>query len=82
MKKVLVIICMYGFIDGAVGCMDNRKHVDCTLGCFDYKNYHYVECNCRCERYAHAMNRGQCRHCLHFRVSSSISILHDKKGNN
>ncbi len=62
-----VIFCFYSALQAAVGCMDNSYHADPCVA-YDYKNYHYVCCSCRCARYAHSLNRGMCRRCGHYRV--------------
>lgn len=54
-------------LHGAPGCMDNSFHADPCVP-YDYKNYHYVECNCRCERYSLLYTRGRCGGCHHYRV--------------
>jgi hypothetical protein len=55
------------------GCMDNSKHL-CTANGYDYKKYHYVCCNCPCDRYAQSFDRGRCEECLHFRAPKNIVV--------
>lgn len=73
MKKLISILLMYQGLHAAVGCMDNSYHADPCVR-YDYKNYHYVCCSCRCDRYAHGLDRGKCRHCAHYRVPEPLKI--------
>lgn len=68
------------FIVAAPGCMDNSYHADECGPLYDYKNYHPVECNCQCDRYAHLLDRGMCRHCRHYRVPNDLNFTIKKGG--
>lgn len=67
-------------LTAAPGCMDNSYHADQCAPLYDYKNYHPVECNCKCDRYAHLLDRGMCRHCRHYRVPNDLNFIIKKIG--
>ena len=57
-----------------IGCMDNSYHAQCCDQ-VDLKRYHFVECTCPCDKYAHSFNRGRCEKCWHFRIPKSIYVV-------
>lgn len=60
-------------IYAAPGCMDNSYHLTQK---FDNKEYHYVQCNCPCEKeYKIMPARAQCAKCLHCRVPKSMIFV-------
>ncbi len=63
----IVMVHLAVSVQAAPGCMDNSYHADACAP-YDYKNYHYVECSCPCDRYAQLYSRGLCGGCHHFRV--------------
>jgi hypothetical protein len=52
-------------IMSAPGCQDNSRHLVCCLP--DYKNWHYVVCNCPCELQYELRPDGHCSECEHLR---------------
>lgn len=54
-------------------CLDNSYHVSPWVR-YDYKNYHRVQCTCRCDGYAHLLDRGTCRSCGHYRKPKELKI--------
>lgn len=56
-----------------VGCMDNSYHMNPNV--CDYKQLHYVQCNCPCQRYEHDFKRGKCVKCMHFSVPDDWVIV-------
>ena len=58
-------------LDAAVGCMSKSQ----SLGKYDNKSYHYIECNCPC---THTIARAYnlCVHCGHVRESRPQIIVH------
>lgn len=50
-------------LNGAVGCMDNSRHLRQS---FDTKAYHYVQCDCPCRSKSPGTNR--CARCGHVMV--------------
>lgn len=71
----LLIVCS---VSASPDCLDNSYHANRCLGRYDYKNYHSVHCDCRCERYARSLDRGTCRRCQHYRIPYDPK-LHVKK---
>jgi len=67
--KMLILKNFYLF--GSIGCMDRSKHTYIYDG-YDYKNYHYVRCNCPCERYQQLPERGECMKCGHYGAPSTM----------
>jgi len=64
---------LYGILSAAPGCLDNSWHL---TQMFDHKEYHYVDCNCPCEkRYAISAHRGQCSKCGHYRDPIETDII-------
>lgn len=49
--------------NGEIGCIDNSEHLECSG---DSKDYHYVACNCPCQRYTQIADRNKCTKCNHF----------------
>ncbi len=76
---VMLVSLFFVSIDAAPGCMDNSYHAD-PCAPYDYKNYHYVDCDCPCERYAQLYNRGMCGGCHHYRIprDSKLDAALDK----
>lgn len=74
MKRSIYIACLVmGQLFGAPGCMDNSYHL---TKMFDYKGYHYVPCNCPCEKqYKILADRGKCSKCQHYRDPHYSSML-------
>jgi hypothetical protein len=61
--KLLILSTIKSF--AAPGCIDNSYHL---TQLFDYKNYHYVACNCPCQKqYKIISKRAQCQKCHHYR---------------
>lgn len=50
-------------LSGAIGCMDDSYHVERKN---DPKTYHYVKCNCPCDKYSASFVRGKCPRCGHY----------------
>ena len=69
MKKLIYIITAILFLSATnqlntqIGCMDNSWHLKKKD---DHKEYHYVQCNCECHRYAQSFDRGKCSKCGHY----------------
>ncbi len=74
MKKSIYITCLFmSQLFGAPGCMDNSYHL---TKMFDYKAYHYVSCNCPCQKqYKILADRGQCTKCQHYRDPKYSAIF-------
>jgi hypothetical protein len=53
-------------LHATVGCMDNSYHLEKD---YDYKQYHFVECNCPCK--AKRTRHNKCAECLHFHMPSN-----------
>ncbi len=71
-KLFIAILLLKNFyLFGAIGCLDDSKHTY-TYDGYDYKNYHYVSCNCPCERYQWLFERGKCMKCGHYRSPEVI----------
>lgn len=71
---LLISALLYLSMNAAPGCMDNSYHAD-PCAAYDYKNYHYVDCDCRCERYARLYKRGTCGGCHHYHVPRDPEIV-------
>ena len=69
---------MVYLIKASPDCMDNSYHANRCEATYDYKNYHYVQCDCPCERYARSLERGTCRRCLHYHIPRDTKIKVDK----
>lgn len=79
MKKIILLCTLLQcstILHGEIGCMDNSKHMDYSDGP-DYKEYHYVQCNCECSRYAQSFNRGRCERCWHYRSPRPLEFVGD-----
>lgn len=59
-------------IVSAPGCQDNSKHLE--RGTIDYKQWHYVACNCPCEKRYDIRPDGHCSECEHLRAR--IRLVH------
>jgi len=59
----------------APGCQDNSKHLE--RGTIDYKQLHYVACNCPCEKQYDIRPDGHCSECEHFRAR--IRLVHPQE---
>lgn len=64
---MIISSCIFKSIISQIGCMDNSHHLQQK---YDSKEYHYVQCNCPCDRYAavgkKAPSRNQCLECGHY----------------
>lgn len=60
---LLALLSLKASLNGAVGCMDNSRHLRQN---FDTKAYHYVQCDCECRSKAPGTNR--CARCGHLQV--------------
>src|ERR1700722_11180604 len=70
---VLIMSLASTHIKARVGCLDNSWHLEKTV---DDKSYHYVECNCPCEkRYVQLANRGRCTKCRHFHDAQPMIVI-------
>ena len=81
MKNILLITLLFMAsqpIFASIGCMDNSWHLKKSP---DYKTYHYVKCNCPCERYTLMENRGKCLRCGHFHNPQDINWIIESKKN-
>ena len=80
MKKYIMMMLLFLVSQptaASIGCMDNSWHLKKSP---DYKTYHYVSCNCPCERYTLLENRGKCPRCGHFHNPQVIDwIISSKK---
>lgn len=61
------------FISASPECLDNSYHVSPRIR-YDYKNYHPAACTCRCDAYAHRLDRAQCVHCGHYRKPKELKL--------
>lgn len=80
MIKNIFYACVIALISislrGAPGCMDNSQHL---AEKFDNKEYHYVQCNCPCQKlYELLADRAQCAKCFHYRVPQRMIIVSHK----
>jgi len=69
---ILILIGNYLPLSAEVGCMDNSFHLKQWP---DFKQYHYVTCNCPCEQYAHLAERDKCLKCGHYHAPQSKIII-------
>lgn len=79
MKKLIqmgILLISTPFLShAAIGCMSRSANLDSS---YDYKNYHYVQCNCPCgssSRYAILSPQGICRECGHYHELKPIHII-------
>jgi len=77
MKKTIFILLIVALthtnsMQPAIGCMDKSYHVKKK---YDYKVYHYVQCNCPCHKYVHSFDRGICPQCGHYHDPGEFNVL-------
>lgn len=84
MNKRLVIECTvigllftwYGSIRSEMGCMEKSLYL---MEKYDPKVWHYVECNCPCEKYmaqcTHTMPLDRCPMCWHVHIPKTSIIV-------
>ncbi len=77
MKKVMFIFLVLSLISTntiypAIGCQAKSYHLKKK---YDYKVYHYVQCNCQCHKYAHSFERGKCSQCGHYHDPGEFNVL-------
>lgn len=58
-------------INCAIGCIDNSYHME-KKG--DPKTFHYVKCNCDCQKYAASAVRGICPKCGHYHDPGEFNV--------
>ncbi len=79
MKKLYIRLIIVSAVNltAAPGCIDNSYHL---TKLFDYKNYHYVSCNCPCQKqYKITSKQAQCQKCHHYRDPYYANPLVQKK---
>lgn len=70
---ILSILCRAHVLIGAPGCMDNSYRLTQQ---YDTKDYHYVDCNCPCEKRYKIINRkSTCSKCGHYRDPRFSAML-------
>jgi hypothetical protein len=74
-KTYLMFISIPLNLLSAPGCQDNSKHLE--RGTIDYKQWHYVTCNCPCEKQYQIRPDGHCSECEHLRTR--IRLVHPKE---
>jgi len=81
MKKLYIYLIVFFLsiaslkLSAKVGCMSKTLNLESS---YDYKTYHYVQCNCPCgssSRYAILRNRGICKECGHFHELKPIKFI-------
>ncbi|MFI5333140.1 MAG: hypothetical protein ACHQVS_03490 [Candidatus Babeliales bacterium] len=55
-----------------IGCLDKSMHLEQR---FDYKKYHFVQCNCHCEQAYELMKNGTCTECGHRRDDVLVQFV-------
>ena len=70
---ILFVLVSTTILRAEIGCMTKSKHLESA---FDYKNYHYVQCNCPCWKYETSSDRGICSQCGHYHEPRRFEILH------
>jgi len=73
---ILLFLAIASFkLSAEIGCMSTSLNLESH---YDYKTYHYVQCDCPCgssSRYAILKNRGVCRECSHSRELKPIRLI-------
>lgn len=67
MKLTYTLILLSSIISplyARVGCLDKSMHLEQK---FDYKKFHFVQCNCPCEQEYEMTKNGTCTKCSHRR---------------
>jgi hypothetical protein len=69
---LLLIITITTPLFARIGCLDNSAHLEQR---FDYKKYHFVQCNCLCEQAYSLTKNGSCSECGHRRDDVLINFV-------
>ncbi len=77
MKRIITFIILscsiyYHSFKAEIGCMDNSWHLQKR---YDYKEYHFVSCNCPCSKGKLLNDRGKCLSCQHYRDPQPFIIV-------
>lgn len=72
--KLRVVLLMFIAIPlyARIGCLDKSAHLEQR---FDYKKYHFVQCNCPCEQAYSLTKNGSCTECGHRRDEVLIKCV-------
>ena len=79
MRKIIVIvvfvtvllITVWTHLNAKTRCIYNSLQKNKSP---DYKSYHYVNCDCNCDRYPKAARRNKCISCGHFHKPEAFII--------
>jgi hypothetical protein len=66
-----------GPLNAAIGCMDNSYHLTQP---YDNKDYHFVACNCPCDKQKWLIDRNTCILCRHFHEPKRLIIIQKSVG--
>ena len=69
---LLIFITIATPLFARIGCLDNSAHLEQR---FDYKKYHFVQCNCPCEQAYSLTKNGSCTECGHRRDDVLITSV-------
>lgn len=73
MKKLLALFMLSATpLFARIGCLDKSMHLQQR---FDYKKYHFVQCNCPCEQAYALKKNGTCTECGHRRDDVLIQFV-------
>jgi hypothetical protein len=77
-KVILSCLALMGNVpmQGQIGCIDNSEHLQKSG---DAKQYHYVSCNCPCDRYTQIADRNKCTKCNHYHDIKPYIIISRSK---
>ena len=72
MKLWLVLAFIATPLYARIGCLDKSMHLEQR---FDYKKYHFVQCNCPCEQSYELKKNGTCTECGHRRDDVLVQFV-------
>lgn len=62
LRYVIFMLCLQGSIYAAPSCVSKSCHLACAN---DPKEYHYLNCNCPCDKQYEIYANGRCSKCMH-----------------